>query len=188
MNEGINLASRPIRRRGFLLGLAGMGVLLACVLSGAHALSWLAAGREVAEARIELESLAARRAELIEQVEGSRRRLTAPSSLGVLRQLEAIEESGASRAVSPVELLMELATALPAEAKTLSIRLNLAPPDPELRMEAEAGSPAAAAALLSGLSGSRLVQSVEITEERHLSAGRIHLRILAPLASGGGER
>jgi len=117
-----------------------------------------------------------------------RRSLDAPAASSMIQWLLALESSGALHAVDPSEVMSLLAEALPQGSRILSVKLEAAPPTPELRIEAEAATPHVAEELLNGLVHSSLVVQTSIEEEIHRGDGQVHLRIQAELSSPGGER
>lgn len=185
MNQGINLASRPVRIGAFPRALGATALLLALLATGIHFAWWFRARSDVIRTQEDVARMENRLDFLVQSSRKSQRVLEgAPASDGV-QWLIAVERSGATKAVHPTEVLGVVADALPRDARILTLRLEPTPPEATMIIEALAGDPPSAADLVTGLSESSSVLETEILEERHQSSGDILLRISASLRPRG---
>jgi hypothetical protein len=122
---------------------------------------------------------------LVQKEYAAHRTLAREPSLEIIRWLSALERSGVTHAVHPTGILAAIDGALPVDARVLSLRLEGAPPDAEMTIEAVAGDPRSASYFVSGLSASEWLLETEILEERHSNEGEISLRIGAKVSPRG---
>ncbi len=186
MKQGINFATRANRGTGLAGTVGWLAMLVVLAATAFHAFAFVQIHNQVEALRAERLRREDRLGALQRQMEAARRTLDTLGVSGTVRQLVALERSGATRAASPSALLSLLAEALPPEARIISV--NLKPSPPELRFEAMAGTVDAASHLLGEIAGSPRVARAEILEERHLSDGEIYLRIEARLSSPEDDR
>lgn len=185
MNQGINLASRPLRDRHWMLVATGIMVLAALVASGLHAAVFLRNARAVNDLKDEIARIEAQSAKTAGEFDASRARISGPSAQKLIRELIAIEGSGITQSVPPAQILSELARVMPHDARILSVKLETSLPEQKLQLEVVSDSTEAAEQLLEGLSQSPMVVEAEILGERHGTGGVIYLRVGAELILPG---
>jgi hypothetical protein len=183
MYQGINLASQPIGNRGLLRAVRVAVVSLVLLATSIHILWWLRAKQELVRTREDVEAMEVRLNLLLENETAARR--TLGSGPEIVQWLVALERSGVTHAIDPTEILAAVDDALPMNARVVSLRIEGAPPDAEMTIEAVADDPRSVSDFVAGLSGSSCLLETEILEERHAYDGEITLRIGAKLSPRG---
>lgn len=188
MKSGINLASKPSGGGELSPRASWLALFILGLISAVH----IEQGLRARAARARMKDEVARQEEelrlLARRSEAARLELASPAAGRALRRLAAFERAGALDAVPPAEVLSALAAALPAEARVISLGLQLSSPTPRLAVEVAGRGSETATELTRRLSRSSRLAHAEVLEERPSQNGEYRFRIAAEVRVSGGSR